>query len=273
MRRALLPFALLLVACGGSEETTVWGLLLDAAPSVDVMIPDAGIVPSCALGAGAVAIDAGTVDAAAYGTFGFTDEYTPPIAPTSGSFGGIVVSEEAPPFSPGGCAPSVSASCWMTSNSCATSTNLGPVLGAGVVTIRGPQIGSTNIVPDQGAYGYQTASGGDGGSRGLFQGGDTLCVSAAGGEVTFPSLPVVAPGEPVFTGPAWAAANLDMNNPIAAGDDVALTWQPEADGERVIVTVLAAPGTLPAGSSLNCNFDASQGGGTLPHEGLAAFSG
>jgi len=277
MRRCMVATALLLTACGGAVEAADEGP--DAAVDANAPI-DAGVtapmegaspLPSCALGAGAVPIDAPLGDATAYGSFGFTDQLLVPGSETSGSFVGGFVAMPAPPVDPA-CVVDLSASCMLAMRRCPSSpTTLGPSLNAGAVEIRGPAFGAVTVDIDAtGGYGYGPPANAAG-SNALFAAGDTLCLTARGGPLAFPPLPIVAPSLPSLTAPAWAVGSTSYSSPphVATNADLVLSWVPGAAGERVSVALIG----MLDGAGVECDFDATVGTGTIPQAGLGALSG
>ncbi len=277
MRRSVVATALLMTACGGAVESAREGP--DAA--VDTNAPvDAGVstpiegaspLPSCALGAGAVPIDAPLGDASAYGSFGFTDQLLVPGSRTSGSFVGGFVATPPPPVDPA-CAVDLSASCVLAMPHCPSSPpTLGPNLNAGALELRGPAFGAVTVDIDAiGGYGYGPPTNAAG-SNALFAAGDTLCLTAPGGPLAFPPLPIVAPALPSLTAPAWAVGSASYSSPphVATNADLVLSWIPGSAGERVSVVLVG----MLDGAAVECDFDATDSTGTIPQTGLGALSG
>jgi hypothetical protein len=98
----------------------------------------------------------------------------------------------------------------------------------------------------------------------LFTGGESLTVSAAGGEVGAFHATVTAPQQPTITAP-------DGTQPIsvAKGQDLTFTWSGGASG---VLRVQMTQPTTSGAPGLDCTFPLAGGSGKIPSNALGVFA-
>jgi len=139
------------------------------------------------------------------------------------------------------------------------------VPNAGTLTVTGGAFGDAGVLvapAKGGGYFYNTTTP-------IFAAGDTLGVSASGGNVpAFSVKRVVAPSTIVlsWTQPAGDAGGLV----IPTGQDLTVSWTGGVSGARVVFKATAFPTNQTA--QVACQWDATAGQGTVPAAALASLA-
>ena len=151
----------------------------------------------------------------------------------------------------------------MTMGSCAASI-LGPrpnapaIASAGTLSVTGGAMPLMQSPDGSGAYPIVRVS------SPLWAGGESLSVSASGGEVPPFATTLIAPGEMTVTSPAWPAGGPTT---IARADDLALAWN--GSGVGVVDVGLVGGSTATQAAEIHCRFPLSAGQGVVPAAMLA----
>jgi len=131
---------------------------------------------------------------------------------------------------------------------------------AGVITFSGGAI-QTPIALSPDADGHYSQVFGVGR---IFSAGDSITVSAAGGEIPAFSSPVIAPSDIVVTGPSLGTSEM----PIAGAQDLTFTWTGGTVG--IVVLELLWNPTSTSSHAVACRFAATAGTGEIPKAQLPA---
>jgi len=151
-----------------------------------------------------------------------------------------------------------------TSDSCsalifaplAGDAGLPPITDAGVITVSGGAM-PIMLTPQSGGGGYAAFHG----TSPLWSGGESITVSAAGGEVPAFAATTTAPGTATLTMPAARPTT------IARGSDLMLSWNGSGIG-LVEVLLSAASAGMPA-VEVHCRYPLAAGHGVVPAAILA----
>lgn len=153
----------------------------------------------------------------------------------------------------------------MTMGSCAASI-LGPrpnppaIAAAGTISVTGGAMPLMQSPDGSGAYPIVRVSS----PLWMTAGGESLSVSATGGEVPAFATTLIAPGEMTVTSPAWPAGGPTT---IARAADLTLAWN--GSGVGVVDVGLVGGSAATQAAEIHCRFPLSAGQGVVPAAMLA----